>query len=56
MQNTNLVSVNLIVAQYDNVQVALVMLGALSVGILIGYGVAVTNILSGKSEIRSLKN
>ncbi|MDP6339439.1 MAG: LapA family protein [Candidatus Marinimicrobia bacterium] len=55
MQNTNLVSVNLIVAQYDNVQVALVMLGALSVGILIGYGVAVTNILSGKSEIRSLK-
>jgi hypothetical protein len=31
------------------------MLGAISVGILIGFGVALTNILSDKSEIRSLK-
>jgi hypothetical protein len=31
------------------------MLGALTVGMLIGYGVALTNILSGKSELRSLK-
>ncbi|MEA1882127.1 MAG: LapA family protein [Candidatus Marinimicrobia bacterium] len=55
LKNTNEVSVNLIFTQYDNVQVAFVMLGALTAGILIGYGVAVTNILSGKSEIRSLK-
>ena len=55
MQNTKVVSVNLVFAQYENVQVAMVMLGALSVGILIGYGVAVTNILSAKTEIRSLK-
>tara|TARA_Y100000780_G_scaffold102306_2_gene92823 strand:- start:657 stop:980 length:324 start_codon:yes stop_codon:yes gene_type:complete len=55
MQNTKVVSVNLIFAQYENVQVAMIMLGALSVGILIGYGVAVTNILSAKTEIRSLK-
>ena len=55
MQNTKVVSVNLVFAQYENVQVAMIMLGALSVGILIGYGVAVTNILSGKTEIRSLK-
>ena len=55
MQNTKVVSVNLVFAQYENVQVAMIMLGALSVGILIGYGVAVTNILSDKTEIRSLK-
>jgi len=55
MQNTKVVSVNLVFAQYENVQVAMIMLAALSVGILIGYGVAVTNILSAKTEIRSLK-
>jgi uncharacterized integral membrane protein len=55
MQNTKVVSVNLVFAQYENVQVAMIMLGALSVGILIGYGVAVTSILSSKTEIRSLK-
>ena len=55
MQNTNIVSVDLIFSQYDNVQVAVVMLGALTVGMLIGYGVALTNILSGKSELRSMK-
>jgi len=55
MQNTKVVSVNLVFAQYENVQVAMIMLAALSVGILIGYGVAVTNILSSKTEIRSLK-
>ena len=31
------------------------MLGALALGMIIGYGVAVTNILSGKSELRSLR-
>jgi len=55
MQNTNIISVDLIFAQYENAQVAVVMLGALTVGMLIGYGVALTNILSGKSELRSLK-
>ena len=42
--------------EYDNVQVAVVMLGALAVGTIIGYGAAITNILSSKSEIRALKN
>ena len=55
MRNTNPVYVDLVFAQYDNVQVAVVMLGALAVGMMIGYGVAVTNILSGKAEMRSLK-
>ena len=42
--------------KYDNIQVAVVMLGALAVGTIIGYGAAITNIFSGKSEIRSLKS
>ena len=55
MRNTNPVYVDLVFAQYENVQVAVVMLGSLAVGMIIGYGVAVTNILSGKAEMRSLK-
>ena len=55
MRNTNPVFVDLVFAQYDNLQVAIVMLGSLAVGMIIGYGVAVTNILSGKAEMRSLK-
>ena len=55
MRNTNMVSIDLVFAQYENVQVAVVMLGALALGMMIGYGVAVTNILSGKSELRSLR-
>ena len=56
MRNTSLVSVDLVFVQYDNVQVAVVMLGALAVGMIIGYGAAITNILSSKSELRALKN
>tara|TARA_B100001750_G_scaffold54089_1_gene41135 strand:+ start:601 stop:918 length:318 start_codon:yes stop_codon:yes gene_type:complete len=55
MRNTKMVSVDLVFAQYESVQVAVVMLGALAIGIMIGYGVAVTNILSGKTELRSLR-
>jgi len=54
LKNTDVVNINLIFAQYDDVSVAFIMVGALAVGILIGYGVAVANILSNKAEIRSL--
>ena len=56
MQNTSLVDVNLIFAKFPNVPVAVVMLGSLAVGIIIGYGSAITNILSSKNELRTLKN
>ncbi len=55
LQNTNVVNIDLIFSQYENVSVAFIMVGALAVGILIGYGVAVANILSNKAEIRSLR-
>ncbi len=54
MQNTALVSVNLIFKQYENVSVALVMLFALGIGIMIGYISAVGLLLSAKAEIRAL--
>ena len=56
MQNTSLVDVNLIFKEFSEVPVAVVMLGSLAVGIIIGYGSAITNILSSKTELRSLKN
>ena len=55
MRNTDLVTVDLVFKEYPNVQVAVVMLGAISVGMIIGYGVAVTNILSSQASLRSLK-
>ncbi len=55
LQNTDVVNIDLIFAQYENVSVAFIMVGALAVGILIGYGVAVAIILSNKAEMRSLR-
>ena len=56
LQNTNSVDVDLVFYQHKAVPVSVVMLGALSVGMIIGYGVALMMILAGKSEIRSLNN
>ena len=56
LQNNNPVNVDLVFYQKENVPISVVMLGALGVGMLIGYVVALMLILAGKSEIRSLKN
>lgn len=56
LQNNNPVNVDLVFYQKENVPVSVVMLGALGVGMLIGYGVALLMILAGKSELRTLKN
>ena len=56
LQNTNPVDVDLVFYQKEAVPASVVMLGALGIGMMIGYGVALVMILSGKSEIRSLKN
>ena len=56
LQNNNPVDVDLVFYQKDGVAVSVVMLGALGIGMLIGYGVALMMILAGKSELRSLKN
>ena len=49
------VPVNLIFNKYENVSVAMIMLGSLAIGILIGYGIVVASVFSAKGEIRSLK-
>jgi len=41
LQNTEVVNIDLIFSKFENVKVAFIMVGALSVGFLIGYGVAV---------------
>jgi len=56
LQNNNPVNVDLVFYQKEDVPVSVVMLGALGVGMLIGYGVALMMILAGKSELRTLKN
>ena len=54
--NDTSAAVNLIFYKNPEVPVSAIMLGALSVGVIIGYGAALMIILSGKSEIRSLNN
>ena len=56
LQNNNPVDVDLVFYQKEGVAVSVVMLGALGIGMLIGYGVALMMILAAKSELRSLKN
>ena len=56
LQNNNPVNVDLVFYQKENVPVSVVMLGAMGIGMLIGYGVALMMILAGKSELRTLKN
>ena len=56
LQNNNPVNVDLVFYQKENVPVSVVMLGALGIGMLIGYGGALMMILAGKSELRTLKN
>ena len=56
LQNNNPVNVDLVFYQKENVPVSVVMLGALGIGMLIGYGVALLMILAGKSALRTLKN
>ena len=55
LKNSAEVTVNLIFNEFENVSIALVMLGSLAVGMLVGYGIIVASIFSAKSEIRSLK-
>ena len=55
LKNTEEVAIDLIFARYDQVKIAFVMVGALAVGSLTGYGVAGISIISAKSEIRSFK-
>ena len=56
VENSSLTSVNLIFKDYYDVPVSLVMLGSLAIGILIGFLMAVTSIISAKNDVRNLKS
>ena len=49
------VFVDLIFKQYENASVSMIILGALTIGVLAGYLSAVFSVLSAKSEIRNLQ-
>lgn len=55
IENNDKVNINLIFESYQEVAVSIVMLGALAVGILIGFGAAVLSILTVRAENRSLR-
>ena len=63
-ENDSLVEVDLIFAEYkdnpatdkdERASVSMIMLGSLTVGVFIGYIVAVFSVLSAKADIRSLQ-
>ena len=53
-KNNEPANINLIFRSYENVAISIIMLGALAVGIVIGYGVAVASILTVRNENRVL--
>ncbi|MFQ6612106.1 MAG: LapA family protein [Fidelibacterota bacterium] len=55
LQNTEQVTVDLIFRKFEHISVAFVMIGALTAGILIGYGVVVAQVFSAKAENRALR-
>ncbi len=55
MRNANRVSVDLIMVQYDQVSLAVVMIFTVAIGILIGFGVSLSTILATKANNRSIR-
>ncbi len=54
-KNMEEVSVDLVLSQYESVPVAVVIIVALGVGILIGFSIALSSILTSKAESRAVK-
>ena len=56
MKNTEPVAIDLLVRQFGNVPVAVVILITIGVGIFIGYALALSVIMTSKAEARLLRN
>ena len=56
MRNDDRATVNLLYQQYENVTVAVIILGSLSVGLIIGFLMATASILSAKNTSRILRS
>ncbi|NOZ75659.1 MAG: LapA family protein [FCB group bacterium] len=55
LKNNQMVAVDLIFRKYDQLSVSFIMLGALTLGVLIGYGVAIVSIWSLRAENRAMR-
>ena len=56
LKNTELVAIDLLVRQFENVPIAVVILITVGVGIFIGYALALSVIMTSKAEARILRN
>jgi len=54
--NNGPVDIDLLFKKFDGVSISLVIFGALSLGVIIGYIIAVFAVLSSKAQKRSLQN
>ena len=54
--NNEKVDIDLLFKNFNEVSVSMVIFGALSLGVLFGYLIAVFSVLSSKAQNRSLKN
>ena len=50
------VDIDLLFKKFDGVSISMVMFGALSLGVLLGYIIAVFSVLSSKARNRNLQN
>ncbi len=55
LKNDQSVAVDLLFKRYDQLSVSFVMLGALVLGVIIGYGVALMNVWSLRAENRAIR-
>ena len=55
-QNNARVYVNLVFTEFNDASVSMVIFGSLTIGILLGYLIAVFSILTTKAELRSMQN
>ena len=55
-QNNARVYVNLVFTEFSDASVSMVIFGSLTIGILLGYLIAVFSILTAKAELRSMEN
>ena len=56
MKNTQLVSIDLLVRQFADVPVAVVLIVTVAIGISIGYLIALSVIVAAKAESRALRS
>ncbi len=56
MRNDDRATVNLLYQQYDNVTVAVIILGSLGIGLIIGFLMATASILSAKNTSRIVRS